>query len=248
MSRYSDLVQAQGATHHWSFDEGSATFYDSVGGIHCDIVSGGSSEEVSVVKKGVKLEGSSLIRQSSLDSTLQFNPSLGFSYSVITRQDSYSSDNGIVCRRITSASGRTFAMFVFGTGSGGGLTTDIGGNQLRWSTDFYPTIGEWYHIAYTYDPADNYGRIYINGELEYSNEYSSSPTASSGDTYIMFGALQNSSGGSGSSNLNGAIDDTAIFEGKVLSQEEIRAQYNTAFPITRVFDGSTWSDADRRIL
>jgi hypothetical protein len=249
MSRYSDLVQAQGATHHWSFDEPGAPFLDTVGTMHMDIVDGSASDVDGVVNKAVGLGGGTAIRQLGPESTVQFVNTQGFSYSAIALYNSFSVNGAIVGRRQNGTTARTFGMFVFNSGTGSGLTTDIGGNQIRWTTGFYPPIGEYCHYAYAYDPATNTGQLWINGQLLATNNYASTPNNSSGSAYVMVGGLQNSSDGSSSSNINGRIDDIAIFQNKTLTDAEVLAQYATAFPIMRVLNGDgTWTDADRRVI
>jgi len=46
----------------------------------------------------------------------------------------------------------------------------------------------------------------------------------------------------------GLLDEVAVWNNKTLSPSEILAQYSTAFPIIRVFNGTSWQDADRKIL
>ena len=64
----------------------------------------------------------------------------------------------------------------------------------------------------------------------------------------MVGGLQANVNGALGNGMSGSIDEIALFPGKVLSQEEINTQYAAVFPITRVYDGTTWADADKRVI
>jgi len=85
--------------------------------------------------------------------------------------------------------------------------------------------------------------LYVNG-IQVDTTNALAPTSNSVDTTFTIGIL----GGSVTSIANATIDEVAIFMGKVLSPAEVTAQFATAFPITRVFDGTSWRDADRRVL
>ena len=119
---------------------------------------------------------------------------------------------------------------------------------MRWSTGFYPPVNEWVHIAYTYDPSTVTGRAYFNGKLLQTHDYSSPPNSTQLDANMMIGALQATAGGSASSPMSGSVDEVVIFTQKTLSLSEIQAQYATSLPITRVFDGTNWQDADKRVI
>lgn len=249
MSRYSDLVVAQGADHYWSLSEATGTYFDSIGTAHLDTLID-MSTELAVVNNGAKFNGTtSLARTNALDTTLTFLNSAGFSYSYIVKFISnYTTNRGVFSKRTSGSNNRSFASFVFNASNGTGLSFDIGNSQTRWSTNYYPPLNEWVHICYTYDPSTATGRAYVNGASIGSITYSSTPTSTTGNSQFMIGAMQSAADGSGSNFLLGSINAIAFFTRKTLSEAEVMAQYATAFPIMRVFDGTNWNDADRKVL
>ena len=160
----------------------------------------------------------------------------------------YSSNKGVMSKRGSTTVNRSFSSFVFNMATGTGLSFDIGSNQVRWTTGYYPPVNEWVHVAYTYNPATNTALAYINGKLLATNAYSIAPASTAGDSHFVIGGLQSGTGGSTTNLMAGGINSMTFFTRKVLSPEEISAQYNTAFPITRIFDGTTWHDADTRVI
>lgn len=247
MSRLSNLAISQGATHYWTFDEASAPFNDLVGTLHLTNTGGTITRVIpSVVGSGQNLTSSGHIRTASTDTSVQFTGSQGFSYTAIVRPKGYTNNGAIITKRSTTTTDRVFGMFFFGTGTGTGLSVDLGTNQVRWSTNYYAPLNEWVMLTYTYSPSPATGKIYINGQLSYTNVYSTLPNSTSGVAYLTVGAYQTGTSPSYTTFFDGDIDDIALFEGKTLSAAEVLAQYATAFPITRVYDGSTWLDADRK--
>lgn len=248
MSRYSDLIIQQGATNYWPLSEPSGAFMDSIGGVTLGTVSSTITRELAVVGNGATFDGASVARTSGANNTINYNQSLGFSYSYIAKFRSFVGNNSVICKRVAASTNGSFASFVFNAGNGTGITFDLGDNQRRWAINYYPPLNEWTHIAFTYEPATLTGSAYINGVLHSTNVYNTAPLSTTTDTNVLIGALQSSAGGSANNNLDGSVNAVAIFSQKTLSAAEVAAQYNTAFPITRVFDGTNWHDADRRIL
>lgn len=248
MSRYSDLVAEQGATNYWSFNETSGAFFDSIGGVTLGTVSSTVARELAVVGNSATFDGVSVARTSAADSTIKYVQTLGFSYSYIARFRSYTTNNGIVCKRVAASTNTTFASLMFNAGAGTGLAFDIGDNQRRWTIGYYPPLNEWVHVTYTYEPSTLTGAAYINGVLHSTTNYTDAPLSSTVNTHVMIGALQSSAGGGANNNLSGSVNALALFTQKTLSAAEVSAQYHTAFPITRVFDGTNWHDADKRVI
>ena len=247
MSNYSALILAQGATQYWSLDEPSIPYIDAVSGMQLDHSENATSEP-GAVHSGVSFPGTSLVRGLTLDSTVAFNVLQGFSYSYLVQFANYSVNRGVISKRRTGTVARTFSSFVFNQGTTSGLTFDIGHNQIRWSTGYYPPAKEWVHIAYTYDPTTVTGRAYVNGQLIGSNTYDTPPTDTQTSAHIMIGALQGDVAGGASSYMSGMIDEIALFTTKTLSPEEIRAQYAIALPVMRIYDGSQWLHADKKVI
>lgn len=248
MSQYSDLLISQNVAYYWPLDETSGTTaFAAVGGVNMETTGYVDKGVLAAVNTGFAFTGgssSSLIAASN--SSMTFNPSVGLSYSLIIKANSTmvgAGAWGIISRRANSSSGRTFGAFMQGS-AGGSINIDLGNNQVRWDTGFIPTQDHFFHIAFVWVPAGGEYRFYVNGEL-YSSATGLSPTIQSGNAPFYLGAL----GANPVSQLfPGVIDEVAVWNNKSLSDEEIRAQYRIAFPIMRVFDGSQWNPAEKRVL
>lgn len=249
MSRYSDLIISQGATNYWQLEETTTPYIDVIGGVDLGY-STGASDTLAVVENGVDFNASGFARTSAIDGTIVFNNTQGFSYSFMAYLRNYDSNRGFLSKRNATSINRSFAAFVFNSTAGTGLCFDIGNNQVRWSTGHYPPLNEWVHIAFTYDPSTLTSRAYVNGALIASVTYvTQTPQSTQGTANFMIGAMQSGTGGTASNFLNGGMDEVAFFTNKTLSAAEIRAQYDTAFPIMRVKNtNGEWHDADRRVL
>jgi hypothetical protein len=246
MSRYSELIVAQGATHLWSLDEASGTtLLDSIGTVHLSAVNAPTIGALAAVGKGVTMARSSvqyLTSGTTPELTFDVTKPLSFSW-IMNFNGNTTSNYAVFSRRVDINTDRTFNAFTYGT-YGGALAIDLGATNVRWDTGWIPERSRWYHVTFTFDHTTTTASLYINGQL-FSSQ--SMPTVQSqlNPSVFYIGIL----GGSGSSSgFSGTIDEVAIFENKLLSSAEIAAQYNTAFPIIRVFNGTTWNDADRRIL
>jgi len=242
MSRYSDLLATQGVTQHWEMNEASGDAIAATGGV--DAVATGTPiySEPAVVNTGIKLTNNSSSFSTASTSAANFTSSEPYSYSFIMYLHSNASTpQGLFSKRIAASNAVHFACFVF---TGGVLTCDLGANQARWSTGWTPLVDTWYHVAFTYDPSDsNRYRLYVNGE-QFASSTAFSPTTQASSAPIHLGVL----GGSTTAVARATLDEIAIFDNKLLSAAEVLAQYATAFPIMRVFNGSVWTDADRRII
>ncbi len=246
MSRYSDLLITQGATNHWSLDETIEPYMDSIGGVHLTYAENARSE-LAVVHTGLVVNNSGYIR-SLAENTITFDGASGFSCTYIANFTNFNVNRGILSKRQNTTLGRTFTSFVFNSGTGSGLSFDLGNAGSRWTTGFYPPTGEWVHIAYTYDAATLTGSAYMNGQLIQTYVYPTAPTSTAADSTMLIGGLQSSITGAAGSLMTGSIDEVALFTRKTLTHEEILTQYATAFPITRIFDGTNWHDADKRVI
>lgn len=248
MSRYSNLMIAQGATHHWSFDELSGTSAsDTIGVANLTSIDLMSRETPAVVKSCLLYAASKYAYQDS-NTTMQFIETQPFSFSYIFKNTlALTSGNarGIISRRNNATTARNFSAFLFYNNPNvqGALTIDFGDNQARWNTTFKPVVGTWYHNAVTWDPSTSSAQLYVNGAFSQSS--SLAPTQGGATANFRIGAL---GGGENGQNFVGPIDEVAVFKNKLLSVDEIAAQYNTAFPMMRIFDGTNWQDADKKVL
>ena len=79
-------------------------------------------------------------------------------------------------------------------------------------------VGQWYHVAVTYDVSGMAARIYVNGEVDtaYTTTGRSVPIS---DGYINIGGLV------GQQYFDGVIDEVSIYN-TALSDQEIRDIYN----------------------
>ncbi len=247
MSNYSSLIITQGATHYWSLDEPSAPYVDAIGGVNLSH-SENMTSELGAVNAGAVFSGTGLIRSLNQDSSVAFDSFQGFSYSYLALFTSYSINRGVISKRQSGTAGRSFSSFVFNQSAGTGLSFDIGNGQMRWSTNYYPPVKEWVHIAYSYDPATLGARAYVNGELIASHTYSSRPSSSQTTAHIMIGALQADVSGSAGSYMGGMVDEMAFFINKTLTAQEVRAQAAAVLPVMRIYTGSNWVYADKRVI
>lgn len=250
MSRYSELLISQGVTNYWPLDEssGAATFTASVGGVSLTPNSSGvTSGVLAVVNSGVQFSGSNnsaLI--SASNASMTFDPAVGFSFSwlmVCSGTMTGSGAWGIISRRANSSNGRTFGAFMQGS-TGGTINIDYGTNQMRWDSGFVPVQGNYYHCAAVYNPTGSTYTFYVNGN-QFSTISNQAPLAQTASAPLYVGALGNTPA---NQLFPGVLDEIAVWSNKALSPQEIKAQYATAFPITRVFNGTTWNDADKRVL
>lgn len=246
MSRYSEVIVAQGATHHWTLDETTGTtLADSIGTVHLTIQNSVALGQNAVVGKAA---GFSRVSQSfawaDVNDSMTFDSTKDFSYSWIMYYTGIpGNNNSIISRRTGVGVNRTFAAFCSATNDGE-LTFDLGDNQSRWPTGWIPTRYSWYHVAFTYAGATRRMTAYVNGQQVASTTAyvpASQPLAAPFYIGILGGAPETTA-------FSGSLDEIAVFENKLLSGTEVALQYNSAFPIVRVFDGTSWNDADRRIL
>lgn len=240
MSRYSDLLDTQSVTHHWPLEETSGTYNDRIGTTNLNVAASAQRGALAVVNSGMNTTNGGYARTSATTEIIvsQASP---FSYSFIVALDvnAKTGNQGLLGKRYSSTTDRTFMCWV--NGGTKFLTLDLGNNQTRWATNYVITT-EFQHIAFTYEPGVGY-KLYVNGALQDStNAYTPTNANTTGEFTIS--TLPSSV----TNTVVGTIDEVAIFENKLLSPQEVAAQYRTAFPIMRVYDGVNWKDADRRIL
>lgn len=248
MGKYSALLLSQGVTNYWPLDETSgSTAFAAVGGI--DLTTSGtvSMNQLAGVNTGFRFTGSATSSLSAVsNASMTFDVTQGFSFSLILRANATMTGAGawgIISRRTNSSTNRTFGAFMQGS-EGGAVNIDMGANQVRWATGFIPTINQFFHIAFVWRPLNGEYRFYANGEL-YASATGYTPTSQPASSPFFLGAL----GASPPSQLfPGIIDEVAVWNNKSLSDAEIKAQYTTVFPITRVFDGTDWKSAERTVL
>lgn len=94
---------------------------------------------------------------------------------------------------------------------------DIIGNVV--DNPFY-TINTWYHIVLTHKTSTNH-KYYVNGNLVQTLVSTKNPTYPSPCPNIL------GAGGSLSANMNGHLDEIALFNGVVLTDEQITELYNS---------------------
>lgn len=240
MSRYSDLINAQGATHHWPLEETTGPYNDRIGTVHLNSTGTAVRGELAVVNAGLNTVSGGYARTAST-TEVAVSPTSPFSYSFILSMNvnAKTGNQGIIGKRLSGTADRTFMCYL--NGATKILMFDLGSNQTRWTTSYTPTL-EFQHIAFTHQPSVGY-KLYVNGQLqETTNAYS--PAAASTVGELTISTLP----ASVTNTMVGVVDEVAIFENKLLSPDEVAAQYATAFPITRVFDGTNWHDADKRVI
>lgn len=242
MSVYSNLIIAQGATHLWKLDETSGPFQDSVGTLSLTIdgTTVTPNQLGAVGRCPYFVTGGNLT--SVTDTTMNYVAANNFSWSLWMRQAASGNIQGLIGKRQSGSGLPNFAAFLFST-TADSLNIDLGGNQTRWNTGWVPTVNAWYHVAFTYEIATNRRRLYINGVQFATDNTTTAPTDGTGSTPFKIGVLPGTT-----SAFYGNLDEVAIFENKLLSPAEIAAQYNTSFPFLRVFDGTNWNDADKRVI
>lgn len=96
--------------------------------------------------------------------------------------------------------------------------TDVFTSALNGTTNL--STGTWYHTAFIYDKAANYGKIYLNGSLE--NSSATTGTASNGTASLYLGKRQDEPVNTA---LDGQITQVAIFS-RALTVAEITQIYN----------------------
>ena len=102
-----------------------------------------------------------------------------------------------------------------------GVVMDFDGTGPQLSTPFTPNIGQWYHLAYTFDDAADSQSLYINGELQTTGnvtksiEYDSDP--------LLLGASYD--GNSPQHFFEGRMDEVRVW-GVARSQAEISGNMN----------------------
>lgn len=246
MSRYSDLMAIQAPTLYWSLDDANGTggAVAEIGGLNLTDSGSPIHTDLAAVKRAVRFTQDASYLQSVVTSlgnaaNVFTQP---FSISMLILVNSISTPMGLISKRINSASpGRHWAVLIF---TDSALHWDLGGNQSRWNTGWVPEVGVWYHIALTWDPAENRRRLYVNGVMTATSVTQTTPTNEVTDARISVGIL----GGSTSSIARSTVDEPAIFVNRLLTPTEIALQAKTALPVTRIYDGTSWKDADRRTL
>jgi len=245
MSTYGTLIAAQGATFYWSMDDVSTPVVDTIGGLNMtEIGTSLTYRKLAAVGTGIDFPSvTNKYLTSASTNTLSYN-NTDWSISLFIKWDSRSGNQGIVSKRISSADGRAFSLFLYGN-LDGQVYMDLGNNNSRWQTDFLPDIGRLYHIAFTYKYSTNARRFYVDGVLKKAGtDTISRPTAGVSNAAITIGIF----GGASSSTFDGVLDEVAIFSTKELSAAEVALQYATATPIYRVHNGTTFVHAEKTIL
>jgi len=248
MTLYSDLLIAQSVTNYWPLDETSgATAVAAVGGVNLAYSGTVTQNALGAVNTAYRFTGSTasaLIGASN--ASMAFDSTIGLSFSLIIKPNATMSGSGawgILSRRSNSSANRTFSLFMQGS-TGGTINVDVGNTQIRWDTGFVPLINEYYHVAFVWRPSGGEFRFYVNGEL-YTNSTGRAPESQLANSPFYIAAL----GAATPSQLfPGVIDEVAVWNNKSLTDAEIRAQYHAAFPITKVFNGTDWKYAERRVL
>ncbi|MES2631300.1 MAG: LamG domain-containing protein [Patescibacteria group bacterium] len=241
MSRYSELMAVQGATHYWELNDASNGALATIGNVNLNDSGTLIYQEPAVVGTGIRFTEPSSYLTSVSTSQVNFNNSQPFSYSFMFMVYSFATPQGLLSKRVAASSSTHFAAFIFTSNH---LFFDLGSNQTRWDTGWTPDVNTWYHIAFTFNPADtNRYRLYVNGVMTATTQVFV-PNSSGTNAPIFIGILGGSTSGIGRS----TIDEFAIFTNKLLSAAEVAAQFGTAFPVTRVFNGTSWVDADKRII
>ena len=200
------LVNSSGLVAHWKLDEtNGATAVDSVGGLDGTLINGplwttgqldgaldfdGTNDYIEVP------HSSDLNLQSAFTVTAWiYNDSMSDAYRVISKETNGLNDNYWIALQA------------------GELWAGVGGSFFNAPATF--EANTWYHIAVSFDDADNQVSIYVNGEL--SQEYSTSATISSNTDPLYIG-----SNWQGSKFWDGALDDVRIYD-RALSASQVAA-------------------------
>jgi|GEM_PF-4210300 len=245
MSKYGTLIATQGATFYWSMDDASTPVVDTIGGLNMtEIGTSLTYRRLAAVGTGIDFPSvtNKYLTSASTD-TLSYN-NTDWSISLFVKWDSRSGNQGIVSKRVSSADGRAFSLFLYGN-LNEQVYMDLGSNNSRWQTDFTPNLGQLYHIAFTYNYSTNTRRFYVDGALSKAGiDTIGRPTAGVSNAAITIGIF----GGSSSSTFDGVLDEIAIFSTKELNAAEVALQYSTATPIYRVHNGTTFVHAEKTVF
>lgn len=83
--------------------------------------------------------------------------------------------------------------------------------------DFWPTVDEWFHIAFTYNAVTGQGKAYINGQVDAVFTTTAEP--------FLVQATDTTLGGRNAGSLDGYMDDTAYFNA-ALTDGQVAEIYN----------------------
>ena len=133
------------------------------------------------------------------------------------------SSNGsqsIMAKTVGSGTGNSYALWLEG-GNLKGTVSSITGANSPISVPFLPTLGQWYHVAFTFDDTTKQQVLYLDGV---ALAFGISNLGVGYDTHPVFlgGDVQN---GSLTLFLDGRIDEASLYN-RALSAAEIAAIYN----------------------
>ena len=133
----------------------------------------------------------------------------------------FNSANGpIIARTIGSGISDSYILWLTG-GNLSGAVCDINGAATTLGVPFAPVLGQWYHLAFSFDDLTKRQALYINGSRVATN-LSHRSIGYDNHPVLLGGDIDN---GTPSFLLNGRIDEAAIYN-RALTIDEVAAVYD----------------------
>ena len=132
----------------------------------------------------------------------------------------FNSQNGPVFCKPLGATGDSFALFLL-NGTLHGFIHDAGGVGVFVMSPFTLSLGQWYHVAFTFDNSTKEQALYVNGVRVATSQ--SNRAIGYDNKPVLLG--QDINNGNFDFPLNGRIDEASIYN-RALSLDEIAAIYS----------------------
>jgi hypothetical protein len=130
----------------------------------------------------------------------------------------FNSLNGpVLCKPLGPATGDSFALYLL-SGTLNGFIHDTNANGVLVSSPSTLTIGQWHHVAFTFDDATKEQALYVNGVRVATSQ--SNRSIGYDNRPVLLG--QDINNGNFDFPLNGRVDEAAIYN-RALSTNEIAA-------------------------
>ncbi len=125
----------------------------------------------------------------------------------------------IVCRGLGTGDANSYALYVVPNALNG-FIHDSGGGGVLTTIPFTPTVGQWYHVAFSFDNDTKEQALYLNG-VRVASTISNRSIGYANNPVLLGEDINN---GAFTFPLGGRIDEAAIFN-RALSASEISAIY-----------------------
>lgn len=178
-----------------------------------------------------------------IDVSLTAFPSGSFSFACLARLDSSPGGSHCTIAAINATHASLLGMFylqrlatnkwkilILNDGATDSASVEAAGSSVD-------DVGDWIHLAFTYDISTKTVRLYRNAVLEGSDTHTGTIATASGVLYIGCGIYNNSR----VDYFPGAIDETMLVEG-VVSADWITANYNNYLDRLNFYDADTIED------